>query len=399
MKEIEFSSMNLVLEKKAKCDLLEAFTARHEIKAKLHQINWPDAWNELVCYGLNSYGPDVSEIGTTWVTGLHSIDALRPFTEGEVALLGGEAAFQPSTWQACHLGKDALAIPFVLDVRIVLYRRDWLQKAGVDEATAFSDADHFANTLRSIKAAGHPSPLGIATSRSVTRLIHDMSSWVWSAGGEIRSNDGRRMLLLEPESRAGMQAYFELNEFISPETEELLEIDAHNVFASGKCAVGILSERSYLWLTQNNANQNPEVTENLGVAMLLQTPFIGGSGLGIWRHTPHHKEALKLIQYLTSAEAWQTLYPHLPQIPARLDALAQSPFAATPCYPIIQKSLKNGRSFQNVYRWSGVESRLAAVMQGLWDDLRVNRELNIAHEIEQRFGQVCDRLEKTILIP
>ena len=84
-------------------------------------------------------------------------------------------------------------------------------------------------------------------------------------------------------------------------------------------------------------------------------------------------------------------------MPARLDALEQSPLAAIPFYPAIQKSLQNGRSFHSGYRWSGVEVRLALVIEQLWNDLRANPELNIAREVEQRFSAVCERLEETIL--
>lgn len=401
MKEIEFSTMNLVPRAGIEDTFFDGFITKHQAKVKRLSIDWGEAWNQLVRFGLSSQGPDVSEVGTTWVGGLHSMDALRPFTPSDIASLGGAEPFRSAVWESCYVGRDnlMLAIPFVLDMRVLLYRRDWLEKAGVDEATAFIDSDHFSDTIRRIKAAGHPSPLGIPTSQSHARLIHDMASWVWSAGGELRSSEGSRMMLMEPQSRAGMRAYFALNEFISPEMQALAEPALFDAFFAGTCAVVILPERSYLQIVANRADVSAEVVDNVGMAMLMQVPYIGGSAFSIWRYSNNYADALKLIQYLTSLEAWKILNQQpVPFTPARLDALAQAPLASTPFYSAIKKTIQNGRSFQSGFRWSAVESRLVAVIQQFWDDLRVNPDLNIDREIEARFLPVCNRLEQTILV-
>ena len=399
MKEIVFSTMNIVPNAGIGTDFFDSFTRQQQVNVKPVPIDWGDAWNELVRFGLNAQGPDISEIGTTWLGGLHSMDAIRPFTPLEASLLRAGDLFQPAVWDVCHIGRTLLAIPLIMDMRVVLYRRDWLKKAGVAESDAFTDADHFSHTLQQIKKTGHPSPLGLATFQSHTRLIHDMASWVWSAGGEIRSNDGRRMLLMDSAGRAGMRDYFALNEFISPEMQTMSETDVFNAFFAGKCAVAILPERSYLEVVMNRSHVSPEVVNNVGLAMLMKVPYIGGSALSIWRHSSNPLEAIKLVQYLTSMEAWQVLnQKHLPFTPARLDALAQAPLAATPFYSEIQKSLQHARSFQSGFRWSAVELRLVTVIEQLWADLRVNANLNLEHEIEQRFLPVCKRLEQTILV-
>ncbi|MGC1375437.1 MAG: extracellular solute-binding protein [Anaerolineales bacterium] len=384
-------------------DFFDAFTTRHQIKVKTLHMDWSDSWNQLVRFGLNSHGPDVSEIGTTWLGGLHSMDVLRPLTTGETALLGGERLFPPAVWHACQVHQTSnhlmLAVPWTLDLRVVLYRRDWLQKAGVDEATAFTDSDQFSETLRRLKAAGHPSPLGITTANTHTRLLHDMACWVWSAGGDLRSEDGSSMMLLNPESRAGMQAYFGLNEFLPPAMQALTEFQVYEAFFAGKTAVAILGERAYIEVVRNRSYVAADAVDNIGLAMLMRVPYIGGSALTIWRHSSDYQDALKLIQYLTSPEAWQSLNTqNVCYTPARLDALEQAPLATIAFYPAIQKSLQNGRSFHSGYRWSAVEMRLSTVIDQLWTDLRANPELNIAREVEQRFSSLCNRLEQTILV-
>ncbi len=400
MKEIVFSAMAITSPGVGEA-FFEAFATRHQVKVKPLHMDWSDSWNQLVQFGLGSHGPDISEIASTWLGGFHTMESLRPLTAGEVALLGGERRFPPALWKACqfHQNKLMFAIPFILDLRVVLYRRDWLQKAGVDESTAFLDSRQFCETLRQLKAVGHPAPLGLTTFESHTRPIHDLACWVWSAGGDIRSQNGRRMMLMDPQSRAGMEAYFGLNEFISPEMQGLSEPQVVSAFFEGKTAVSVLSAHAYLEVIMNRLNLSPELAENIGLAMLMQAPYIGGTVLSIWRHSLDYEDSLKLMQYLTSMEVWQELHKQqLPFMPARLDVLEQTALGATPFFSPIQKSLQNGRSFHSGYRWNGVEARLAVVIEQMWRDLRANPELDIAHEVEQRFSAVCSRLEQTILV-
>lgn len=401
MRDIEFSTMfDTNLSPGMGGTFFDAFTAREQINVKASHMEWPDAWNQLVHFGLSSQGPDVSEVGTTWLAGFDAMEALRPFNTSELALFGGERNYPPAIWQACQVYKNEplLAIPLTLDVRVVLYRRDWLQKAGVDEATAFADMSQFRETLAKLKSAGHPAPLGMTTAQARTRLAHDLASWVWSAGGDIRSDDGRRMLLMDPKSQAGMQAYFGLNEFITPAMHGLGESQIYKAFFAGKLAVALAKESDYLEVVMHGSNVAPEVAENIGLAMLMSVPYIGGSALVVWRHSMRYPEGLALIQYLSSMEAWQTLNQQVPPYtPARMDILEKAPLAAIPFYPAIRSSLEKGRSFQSGYRWSGVESRLAMAIESLWSDLRANPGLDIAREVEKRFGELSSRLEQTIL--
>jgi ABC-type glycerol-3-phosphate transport system substrate-binding protein len=375
----------------------DRFAARNQVDVKRLYLAWPDAWNQLAQFGLSSHGADVSEVGSTWLGSFHAMEALRPFSNVEIDSVGGTQRFPPLIGQACQIdqNKQIVGIPWTLDTRVVLYRRDWLQKAGVDETTAFSDTGHFFETLKRLKAAGHPFPLGLATNQKENRLIHDMLCWVWSAGGDIRSEDGRRMQLQEPKSRAGIEAYFGLHEFIVPETRAMLESEVRQAFLDGKLAVAVTGEEAYY--TAINDRAYAGLVENLGAARLMKAPFVGGTALVIWRYSAFAREALKLIQALTSKEAGQILYEQYRKTPANMEALELTSLVTDPFYQVVLESLQQGRSVHSGYRWGGVEARLIPVIDQMWKDLHANPELNIACEVEHRFCDICNRLEQTIL--
>jgi ABC-type glycerol-3-phosphate transport system substrate-binding protein len=399
MQTVDFSKMLLNRSAINETAFFNTFEQRQTIKVNRIQIDWPGAWDRLLQFGLNPHVscPDLSEIGTSWLGSFYTMEALHSFAGQEIAKIGGTKQFLSEAWQACAIDpqQSVVGTPWTLDIRIVLYRRDWLQKAGIEETTAFSNADYFRQTLHGLQEAGHPFPLGLTTRQTVTRMLHDLASWVWDARGEIRSNDGRKMLLAQPASLAGLEAYFGLNEFLDPEQQGQTEPEVLRSFLDGKTAVAIVSDRNYYL---SKVSETSAATENLGVARLMKVPFLGGTALAIWRYSTHIDAALKLIEYLTSVEAGQVLYEQYLTTPANLEAVAQSTLAQDPFYPILRKSLLTGRSFHSGYRWAGIEARLIPVIEQFWQDLRANPKVDIAREVEKQFTELCTRLEQTILI-
>jgi multiple sugar transport system substrate-binding protein len=66
-------------------------------------FTWESALSELMNIALQSQGPDVSQIGTTWLGSLTGMIALRLFRESEVELFGGKQAFLTSAWEGTTL--------------------------------------------------------------------------------------------------------------------------------------------------------------------------------------------------------------------------------------------------------------------------------------------------------
>jgi len=128
---------------------LDDFQARHGIQVHVQQINWAFAWDELLRIALYGQGPDISEIGSTWLSSLVEMDALRPLTSRYVNLLGDRVFFYPAARWAVMDPKDnrIWAVPLFTDTRVIYYRRDWLKQAGIEEAGAFKTQTALIKTL------------------------------------------------------------------------------------------------------------------------------------------------------------------------------------------------------------------------------------------------------------
>ena len=345
--------------------LLDQFEAEQHIHVRLTLLPWDIAWVELVKVALYGHGPDVSEIGTTWIGNLIAMNTLRPFASMELAMLGGAAAFLPSSWQSSAvLGeKEVCAIPWLADTRLIYYRRDLLDKAGVDVATAFSSPRQLALTLGRLSDHGIDLPW-VVPNRYAWNTLHNIVSWVWGAGGDFVTADGKRVIFDQPEARAGMKAYFELYRYLAPEARHLDGIQSDAFFSQRQVAVTITGPWLMLW----NRRPNPSVVANWGVALPPGAPFVGGSNLVVWRHTQHEREALKLVKFLTSKQI-QLQNSTIGMLPVRLEILAEPAFADDPVQAVMGQALRAGRSFPALRLWGLIEDKLIHVYTQLWTDI------------------------------
>jgi multiple sugar transport system substrate-binding protein len=353
--------------------LLDQFEAEHRCRIRVKPLLWESGWAELVKVALYGEGPHISEIGTTWCASLVAMDALRPFTPREVASFGGPSAFLPSSWQTGILpGDDQMwAVPWLADMRVLYYRRDLLEQAGVDEQTAFQSHQHLMQTLERLRASGVATPWVMATSQASLVGVHNLASWVWGAGGDFVAADGKRTLLNLPETRAGIRAYLELGQYLSPAARGLSIYQSAALFQQGQAAVALSWPLALLSLRQSAA---PPVMANLGVALTPGVTWIGGSNLVVWRHISRFSSAredlaVDLVRFLTGQSAQSAYNLHTSLLPVRPDVLDAPPFGTDPVYRVFAQGLKTGRSFPSLPVWGLVEDRLVLALAQLWEDV------------------------------
>ena len=96
---------------------------------------------------------------------------------------------------------------------MIFYWRDILEQAGIDEAGAFQSVEQMDRTLACLQSHGIATPWAVTTRRT-SNTLYNISSWVWGAGGDFMSADGKWMLVAEPEVRAGLAQYYRLYRYM-----------------------------------------------------------------------------------------------------------------------------------------------------------------------------------------
>jgi len=370
--------------------LLAEFEARHHIHVQLRLLDWDTAWSELVKVVLYNEGPDISELGNTWLGDIAAMNALHAFEPDEIALLGKASAFLPAAWQACQpAGVGSIqAIPWLVGARLIFYRREWLLRVGVDEDTAFTTAVQIEQTLRQLQTSGNAIPWTVPTGQTHTTLLN-LASWVWTAGGDFVSPDGRQMLIAEPETIAGLRNYFAFGRYLTPQVRHLNALQPDGWFLQHADTAATISGP---WQFQAMTTAQ---REQIGLALPLGVPLLGGSHFVIWKHSRKQEAALKLIRFLTQPEAQIQYARRVGLLPAVVEALGDDLYQTDRLWRMAAQAVQAGRTVPVVRSWGLMEDRLATEFAAIWSEFLAQPTLDLVtlltrhlEPLAKRFNQV-----------
>lgn len=388
MKNLYFSlSSDFQIEK-----IAQDFRTRSGNTLTIQPLRWDDAWNEITRIATYHTKMDVSEVGSTWIANLRSIGEIHTFSKAEIEGLGGESVFLPASWKSCISPEDrqVWSIPWLVDTRFIFYRRDILEKAGIDASTAFQNDTAFKDTLQALQEAGIAHPLSLATSQ--TRMVlHNAASWVWEAGGDFITPDGKSTLFATAEALAGFCQYFELARFLTAETRQLTGEQSDMFFIQGQAAMAI----SGPWLLQLAASTLEE-RANIGVAALPGISFVGGSNLIIWNQSISIEDSMALIRFLTSSQFQSAYLGEAVYLPSRMDLFSSPLYSQNLWYHELVEHLQNGRSFLPLRLWGKVEDGLSRAMHQTWDEIFNSPGTDYRAIVERNLQLVNRRLNVTL---
>lgn len=375
-------------------ELLREFEKKSGVHVNLQVLRWETGRAELNKIALYHHGPDVSEIGSTWINDMIAMNALRPFSPAETAMFGRPEDFVAESWRSGQQAGDPQqwAIPWLAETYVIHYRRDLLEKAGIDERDAFASHAKLVETARRLKESGVEIPVELPLHLDTYGVLHGLASWVWSAGGDFVADSGREVVFNQPAAVVAIQAYFGLLDLLSPNARRKMRERKQDLFADGKSAIyfGTLS----IYINRQPGGRVPR--KNWAVAPLPGQHFIGGSNLIIWKHTRADRHALELVRFLTSAEVQEQLALPQAALPPRLASLDAPQIAEDPVMRVFAQSLRTGRSYTSIPLWGLIEDRLVGMLQqiGAYAIAESNTDLN--DYIHRQVNAVARRLNLTL---
>jgi len=380
--------------------IIRDFTRKSNQNVQSQILSWKDAWQQILDFSLRGDAPDVSHIGSTWSSTLSAMNALRPFTQVEIDDFGGIDAFFQTVWASTHTSIDPTiwAIPWSTFTFILVYRRDLIAKAGVDEAKAFDTAKDMANTFAALQAVGVKNPWAIETS-STWDLIHIAASWVWGAGGNYMSADGTKVLVHTPKTLAGLSDFFDLVRYLSPQTRFLSAQQCLDLFRQGQCAATVIAADNVRSLLDSEYS-TPEVRSNLGTAALPGSPWVGGDNLVIWKNTRASQRqtqaALELVRYLSSKDTQINLYNSTGILPTRVDAFNQLSLDPPGLKPTLARVFNRGQVHPANKLWGRVETDLREAFEVVLGDLLDDSSLDVRTVLDKYLLPLGRRLERIL---
>ncbi len=343
-------------------NLVERFTQQEHIQVTIEDYTWDTIRQALNRVAIYNQGPDISQIGSTWLRDFVEMKAVHALTPMELRLFEPIKDFVPAAWESTKVFHDGTiwAIPWLIDARILFYRRDIFKQLGIDERNAFATPAALEETLARLQAGGVAIPWVIPTEFS-WRTLHTVASWLWAYQADFISPDGKQVLFTSAPALAGFKDFFRTARYFSKEhCFSLTDVQSDALFMQGKAAVTI----SGPWIM----SMDPELLTHVGVTSPPGPAFIGGSHLIIWEHTRHLRQALNLAAYLTNMDS-QRRHGFRGLLPSRLSVLDIVNIPNREFSLYLSQVLQNGRAFPNFHFWALIEERLSQAMSQIWQDV------------------------------
>lgn len=347
-------------------DFEKGFEATHpDIDARIQIQEWDGIGEKVTAALASNDAPDVIETGNTQVAQFAQSGGLLDLSD-KVDDLGGDAWLkglaEPGAWEGKQYG-----IPYYAANRVVIYRKDLFEKAGVDATKIKTRGQWTAATKKLNKG----SQQGIYLPG---QNWYTYAGFVWDEGGDLATESGGtwKGSLDSPEALRAMAFYEKLQALgKGPKDSDEAQPPQAEVMAKGQVAQVISTPGGANVVTQNN----PELKGKLGffpvpgkTADAPGAVFTGGSDLVIPTVSQHHDAAYTFVKELTG-DTWQkklaVAMSYVPNKTTLAGAVADDPGASA-----MAVGAAVGHATPNTPGWAAVEAKnpikdyLTAVLTG-----------------------------------
>jgi multiple sugar transport system substrate-binding protein len=346
------------------------FEQQTGVKVNVEVVGWDVQLDRIKNAAVSGQGPDVTQAGTTQVPFFAALGGFEDLSS-RISQIGGKSAYAPGVWQTTQLqGQDGTyAVPWFTEARAIYYRKDVLEKAGIDPATAFTDTDAFQQTLQTIKEkvptiGGKPiSPFGMPGKKAFD-LVHHVMPFVWDNGGAELSDDASKSTINSAEAEKGVDFVAQLVKQ-GLFDKSMLERDGtqvENQFKGGRLAVWIGGPWVLSTIERtDDKNWVKAARENVGVAAMPSGPagkaftFVGGSNLMMYKSSKNKNEAWALMKYLSGDSVQKNYAELLSFFPARL-APQEQVGNSDDNHKAFYSAIKQGRTYAPIAQWGAIEN-------------------------------------------
>src|SRR5205807_1798498 len=144
------------------------------IHVTVQAIPWSDAHNKLLTSVAGNQTPDIAQMGTTWMAEFAKTGAL----DTPPASIS-QGAFFKSAWDTAMVDGTAYGVPWYVDTRVLFYRTDIAQKAGITQPP--QTWDDLMAAAKAMKEKGG-SKYGVFLANNDWQSL---LPFIWQNGGQV----------------------------------------------------------------------------------------------------------------------------------------------------------------------------------------------------------------------
>jgi trehalose/maltose transport system substrate-binding protein len=299
---------------------LQHFTRETGIQVKL--LPSPESnreqlalWRQLL--GTGASGPDVYTLDVIWpgILNEYFID-LKPYFANEIS------ANFPAIVASYTVDNKLVAVPYDANIGLLYYRTDLLRRYGYRAPPkTWDELESMAARIQAGERAKTKKKFwGFVWQGAATEaLTCNALEWQAAEGGGQTIEKDKTISVNNPDAiRAWQRAARWVGSISPPSVVEYKEWDALNIWVAGDAA---FMRNWTLGYADSQAAGSP-IRNKFDVSLLPggkagSVGTLGGNGLAVSRFSPHPREALELVRYLTSRDVQVKRSRSLSEAPTR----------------------------------------------------------------------------------
>src|SRR6185312_6007196 len=84
--------------------LIAPWVAAHPgVTVRVTVLDWESGWNKITAAAASRRGPDLLELGSTWMPAIAAMGGLEPLSASQLAEVGNGAPYYPELWKTTQV--------------------------------------------------------------------------------------------------------------------------------------------------------------------------------------------------------------------------------------------------------------------------------------------------------
>ncbi|WP_085506579.1 sugar ABC transporter substrate-binding protein [Thalassobacillus devorans] len=293
-------------------DFSKGFEENSDYTVDVQAIPWDQAHDKLLTAVASGNGPDVVQLGTTWVPEFAEAGALKDLSEytEDYDSFAKENFFDGAV-ESMEYDDQVVGIPWYLDTRVLFYRTDLLEEVGYDEAPKTWDELKDAAGQLADRGDGMYG-LDIDRNDQITPFI-----FAWQNGYEAKL-ENNELNFDTPEFKEAIEYYTSYFEEGISQTQQGKDIT--QAFADGSKPMFF----SGPWMVNIINDQAPDIEGKWATAVMPKkesnTSSMGGSVLSVFESADNPEGGMEFISYMTETETQLDWAETSNTLPSRTEA-------------------------------------------------------------------------------
>lgn len=339
-------------------DVAKEYEKTHSnITVKVSPIGWDVAHQKLVAAAAAGKLPDVVQMGGTYLGEFADMGVLEPvdtktFKEGD---------FFPAAWQQGSYDGETYGVPWYVDTRVLFYRTDLADKAGIKKAPATMAELRSAAQAYQEKAGAK---WGLSVQPRGLDTVQSFYPFLFSAGGAIVDDAGKAVV----NSPSAVKALENYGSFFKKGLSDKGVQPGYDVtkdFNTGSVAMFFGGP----WFTGLLDDNYPDLKGKWAIAPVpadkASVSMAGGSSLAVSADSDHKAAAKEFVSYLTDAKGQADWFERTKDLPANKAAWESGDLAGDPALQIWRKQMDTARSTPSQPKLTEITSKVDAAIESV----------------------------------